>query len=89
MEKWSDFKKEIKSLSKEELLYIEFLAEITQARTDKRLTQREVAEMTGLLQPAIARLESPSGKNNATLMTVIKYLDALDMKLTAVPKEIK
>ena len=86
MEKWSDVKKEIKSLTEDEKIYLELLADIVSARVDKDITQRELAEITGLKQPAIGRLESPT-QHAASLRTVIKYLDALDMKLKVVPKD--
>ncbi|WP_299831399.1 helix-turn-helix transcriptional regulator [uncultured Metabacillus sp.] len=85
MEKWSEYKKEIKSLSEDEKIYLELLADIVTARVDKNITQRELAELTGLKQPAIGRLESPT-THSANLRTVIKYLDALDMKLQVIPK---
>lgn len=85
MEKWSEIKREIKSISEEEKIYIELLAGIVSSRIDKGLTQRELSEMTGLKQSAIARLESPT-VHAASLKTVIKYLDSLDMKLKVVPK---
>jgi predicted transcriptional regulator len=86
MEKWSDVKKEIRSISDEEKVYLELLADIVTAREDKELTQRNLAEKTGLKQSAIARMESPNGQNAANLITVIKYLDSLGMKLKVVPK---
>jgi predicted XRE-type DNA-binding protein len=90
MEKWDDIKKEIKSITEEEKTYLELLADIVTIREDKNLTQREISELTGLKQPAIARLESPAGQQNgANILTIIKYLDALGMKLKIVTKEGK
>ncbi len=86
MEKWSDLKKEIKSISNEEKIYLELLADIVSTRINKNLTQRQVAEISGVKQPAIARLES-STHHAASLRTVIKYLDSIGMKLKVVPKE--
>jgi predicted transcriptional regulator len=87
MGKLSDINKEIKSISNEEKIYIELLAEIVDAREEMNVTQRGLADISGLKQPAIARLERPNGQNVANLLTVIKYLDALGMKLKVVPKE--
>jgi predicted transcriptional regulator len=84
--KWEDIKKEIKSIPEEEKIYLELLADIVTVREDKNITQRELAELTGLKQPAIARLESPSEPNGANILTVIKYLDAIGMKLKIVQK---
>lgn len=84
--KWEDVKKDISSLSVEEKIYLELLAEIVSAREEQGFTQREIADLTGLKQPAIARLESPTGQNAPNLLTVIKYLDAIGMKFVIRPK---
>jgi transcriptional regulator with XRE-family HTH domain len=52
---------------------------IISTRKKKGLTQKEVAEMTGLKQPTIARIEN--NVNSPQLDTVIKILDALDLKI--------
>ena len=52
---------------------------IISTRKKKGLTQKEVAEMTGLKQPAIARIEN--NVNSPQLDTLIKILDALDLKI--------
>lgn len=86
--KWEDIKKEIKSIPEEEKIFLELLADIVTVREDKNVTQREICELTGLKQPAIARLESPTGQQNgANILTIIKYLDALGMKLKVVSKK--
>jgi DNA-binding XRE family transcriptional regulator len=52
---------------------------IISTRKKKGLTQKEVAEMTGLKQPTIARIEN--NVNSPQLDTLIKILDALDLKI--------
>ena len=52
---------------------------IISTRKKKGLTQKEVAKMTGLKQPAIARIEN--NVNSPQLDTLIKILDALDLKI--------
>ena len=52
---------------------------IISTRKKKGLTQKEVAEMTGLKQLAIARIEN--NVNSPQLDTLIKILDALDLKI--------
>lgn len=83
--KWEDMKKEIKSITKEEMMYIELMADIVTARMERDMTQRDLAEATGLLQPAIARFEDPT--KNANVMTMLKVLDALGYEIILKPKE--
>ena len=52
---------------------------IISTRKKKGLTQKEVAKMTGLKQPAIDRIEN--NVNSPQLDTLIKILDALDLKI--------
>lgn len=87
MERWSDIKREIRSIPNEEKIYLELLADIVQSREDKQLTQRDIAEITGLKQSAIARMESPTGQNAPNVLTLIKYLDALGMKIEIALKD--
>lgn len=83
--KWDDVKKEIINLTEEEKMYIELLADIVSIRDEKGLTQRELAEITGLKQPAIARIESQQGV--ASVMSMLKILNALGYELKISPKE--
>lgn len=81
MEKWDDLKKEIKSISQEEILYIELMAEIFALKEELGLTQTQLAESSGLKQEAIARLiRFDDSKPN--VMTLLKVLNAMDYKLT-------
>lgn len=62
MERWSDIKKGIRSIDETEILQIELIADLVDDIKDKReelgLTQKELAEKSGLKQSAIARMES-------------------------------
>jgi predicted transcriptional regulator len=87
MEEWKDVKKEIELIPNEKKIYLGLLAQIVDAREEQEVTQKELAVLSGLKQPAIARMENPNGQNAANLLTVIKYLDALGMELKVVPKE--
>jgi len=57
--------------------------EVSQARKNKKMTQKELGEITGLTQPAIARLES--GQAGATLETMMKVLIPLGYTLKVEP----
>lgn len=59
--------------------------ELSQARKKKKLTQQQLSKLSGLSQPAIARLES--GNSGATLETTIKALTALGYTLKVTPIE--
>lgn len=59
--------------------------ELSNARKDQDITQKELCERTGLTQQAISRIEkdndiSPSLKN------LIKYVNAIGYELTLSPK---
>jgi DNA-binding phage protein len=62
-----------------------FIKNLIHERKKIGIIQEDLAEMTGLSQAAIARLESM--KSNPTLKTINKILNALDMKLIIVDKE--
>lgn len=76
----------ITSISDENESYLALLAEMVQLREDQNKSQRELAEMTGLKQSAIARLESPASSGTPNAATILKYLNALGYELTIRPK---
>lgn len=82
--KWEEYKKEIKAIPEEEVMYIELLADIVSLREDRGVTQSQLEELTGLKQSAIARFENPEESSNT--LTVMKILNALGYKLTITPK---
>jgi len=57
----------------------EFIMEIVKIRLNKNITQKELANLTGIPQPNIARFEKNT--HSASLTTVIKILDSLGYKL--------
>lgn len=84
---WNDFRNE--HFSPEEIaeidLKVALIGEIVNARNEKGISQRQLEELTGIKQPAIARIET--GKNSPSLDTVVKVLAALGKKLQVVPLE--
>ena len=58
----------------------ELIEAIVDTRKSKGLSQKQLAEMTGLKQPAIARIENNT--NSPQLDTIIKIADALGLKIT-------
>ena len=57
----------------------EFIMEIVKLRLKKNLTQKELANLTGIPQPNIARFEKNT--HSASLATVLKILNSLGYKL--------
>ena len=83
--KWSDAKKEllqnpelVKELEKNELEY-QLISEFIQARIDKKMTQTDLANLTGTKQSNISRFES--GNYNPSLEFLEKVATALGKKL--------
>lgn len=75
-----EFDSEYKKI-KQEYKLIEKLVE---ARKAKDITQKELAELVGVSQQAISRLELE--KHIPKMDTFIKILDGLDLELTITPK---
>ncbi|MDK2804617.1 MAG: HTH-type transcriptional regulator / antitoxin HipB [Peptostreptococcaceae bacterium] len=75
-----EFDSEYKKI-KQEYKLIEKLVE---ARKSKDITQKELAELVGVSQQAISRLELE--KHIPKMDTFIKILDGLDLELTIVSK---
>ena len=87
---WEDLEKELKGLNdtvKNDLEEMELLAEIISSIIDKRrelkLSQKKLAEMCGIPQSTIGRMESATVIPN--LETIIKILGPLGLKLKVVP----
>ena len=66
---------------------IELIGKVIEARKEKGLSQRDLAELSGVKQPAIARLESMQSTPN--IDTLLKILQPLGYTLTVVPIEVK
>lgn len=89
---WKDIKKEIESeFTKEDLEEIELEKDIIRAtikaRKDANLTQQELSEKTGIIQPSIAKIENFKRVPQCT--TLIKLLYPLGYTLRVVPLENK
>ena len=65
---------------KEEVdIEVQLMRELTLARKEKKLTQKQLGELCGLPQSAIARIEK--GENSPSIATVTKVLSALGKRL--------
>lgn len=76
-------------ISEEERARIEFevslIGKLIEARESKGITQHELAQMTGVKQSAIARLESM--KSTPQIDTLFKILKPLGYTLAIIPDE--
>jgi transcriptional regulator with XRE-family HTH domain len=64
---------------------VSLIGKMIEAREKKGLSQRQLAEMVGIKQPAIARLESM--KATPQIDTLFKILEPLGYTIKIVPKE--
>ena len=63
------------------------ISKLIEARESKGLSQRELAEISGIKQPAIARLENM--RSTPQIYTLFRLLAPLGYTLSIVPIEIK
>lgn len=92
MRTWEDYKNHVKSVNEKEKLNMEIIEEISEILTEyikKReemgLSQRDLAELVGIKQSSIARMESLRVKPQ--LDTMLKILKPLGLTLTIVPSK--
>ena len=84
-----DFEKEFFSAEEieENNLKASLIGELITARQEKGISQRDLEELSGVKQPAIARMER--GASSPTLDTLIKVLVPLGKTLAIVPISAK
>lgn len=84
---WDDIRKEL--FTPEEIaesdLRVAVIGAIIEAREEQGISQRQLEEMSGVKQPAIARLER--GTVSPRLDTILKVLAPLGKTLAVVPIE--
>jgi DNA-binding XRE family transcriptional regulator len=64
----------------------EIIQTIIARRNELSLSQRDLAKMIGMQQPAICRLER--GDNNITIGTLFRVAQALNLDIAFKPKEL-
>lgn len=65
----------------------EIIEAVIRARKEKKLTQQQLSDITGIKQPAIARIEN--GTNSPMVSTLMKMLYSMGYTLKVVPLEKK
>ena len=90
MKTWNDYKDYVKTTdpeAKQDLEEVETLSQIVSAMVVQRhtlgLSQRDLAEICGLPQSSVARIES--FKTTPNLGTLLKIMNALKLKITITP----
>lgn len=90
MKTWNDYKGYVKAAdpeAKQDLEEVEALSQIVSAMVAQRhtlgLSQRDLAEICGLPQSSVARIES--FKTTPNLDTLLKIMNALKLKITITP----
>ena len=86
--RWEEFEKSLNLTpeQEEQIRFEEELIEATiKAREEKKLTQRQLSELSGIKQPVIARLERRV--NSPTVDTLMKLLFSMGYTLKVVPLE--
>ena len=87
LKSWKELEKELHYTKQEDAefeLEYEIIKAAIEARKRCNVSQSELAERTGIKQPNINRIET--GKVIPKVSTIVKYLDAIDYKLTVVRK---
>lgn len=87
MKTWDQYKEHVKDInprSKQEIEEIEILAKIVSSLIEKRtelgFSQRELADICGIPQSSLARIET--FKTTPKLDTILKIMQPLGLKLT-------
>lgn len=86
---FSDYMNDTTKVSAAEKAQIEFetalIGKLIEAREEKGLSQRDLTEISGVKQPAIARLESM--RSTPQIDTLFKILSPLGYTLSIVPTD--
>lgn len=87
---WDEIEKSLEINPEQEAeirLEMDIIKAIIETRESKKLTQRDLSKISGIKQPAIARIEK--GINSVQTRTLIKLLYPMGYTLRVVPIEKK
>ena len=85
---WEEVRENLKLTPEEEeeiRLEEEIIEAVISARKEKNLTQKQLSELSGIKQPAIARIEKHT--NSPQIYTLFKLLYSMGYTLRVVPLE--
>lgn len=84
---WEDIRQEL--FTEEEIrecdLRVSIITELIKARNEKKITQKQLEELSGVKQPMLSRIEK--NKTSPNLDTILKVLAPLGKTLKVVPIE--
>ena len=82
---WQDIKKELysKERIKEFDIEAKFLSSLIELRNEKKITQKQLEELSGIKQPMIARIEN--GDTMPRIDTFLRLLEPMGLTLKIVP----
>ena len=82
---WQDIKKELysKERIKEFDIEADFLSSLIELRNEKKITQKQLEELSGIKQPMIARIEN--GDTMPRIDTFLRLLEPMGLTLKIVP----
>ena len=82
---WQDVKKELysKERIKEYEIETNFLSSLIELRNSKKITQKQLEELSGIKQPMIARIEN--GDTMPRVDTFLRLLEPMGLTLKIVP----
>jgi len=85
MRNWKDVREELFTAEeiRESDLRVAIISELIKARNEKKISQRELEELSGVKQPIISRMEA--GTTSPQLDTVLRVLAPLGKTLAVVP----
>ena len=84
MKTFNDLRKDLKQKDPDLFTIMEIVGKLLAARDRKGLTQRKLAEMSGVPQKTISRIEN--GVDIPKIPTLIKLANQLDLEITLINK---
>lgn len=82
---WKEYKNQVEALEESDVQEIELIAKLVKRRKNMGMTQRELADKTGIKQSAIARLETEGV--NPQMDTVSRIAKELGLRVELVEEE--
>lgn len=80
MTTWREYRKTISNIPESELAAINTLSQLEATRISRGISQKEFAEMIGMKQPQLAKLERLDSV--PTLATLERYAEGLGLKIS-------
>ncbi len=84
---WTQYKNRIKSIKPERKKELEIVAQLVARRKELGLTQRELADLAGIKQPALARIEQNGAVPRIDTLNKIAKALRVEVQLVEVSKD--